>query len=85
MAFGVPVVGRDRGALLETVGDAGLVLPSDAGPVLAAEALALVTGDHAVHGALAARARRRAGAFEPGALAERFVAAVRDAAHAGGR
>jgi len=39
MAFGVPVVAKGAGAIPETVGNAGLVLPSDASPALAAEAL----------------------------------------------
>jgi len=39
MAFGVPVVAKGAGALPETIGDAGLVLPANASPALAAEAL----------------------------------------------
>lgn len=42
MAFGVPVVVKGAGALPETVGEGGLVLPPDASPALAAEALAEV-------------------------------------------
>jgi glycosyltransferase involved in cell wall biosynthesis len=42
MAMGIPVVVKGVGALPETVGEGGLVLPSDASPALAAEAIAEV-------------------------------------------
>lgn len=38
MTFGVPVIARSAGALPETIGDGGIILPADAGPVLFAEA-----------------------------------------------
>jgi glycosyltransferase involved in cell wall biosynthesis len=39
MSMGVPVVVKGAAAIPETVGDGALVLPHDAGPVLAAEAI----------------------------------------------
>jgi glycosyltransferase involved in cell wall biosynthesis len=45
MAFGVPVIARAAGALAETIGDAGVVLPSDAGAGLLGEAIVAVLRD----------------------------------------
>lgn len=42
MSFGVPVVAREAGALRETIGGAGIVLPSTAGPMMLSEAIAEV-------------------------------------------
>lgn len=39
MSMGVPVVVKGAAAVPETVGDAAIVLPSNAGPIIAAEAL----------------------------------------------
>ena len=58
MSFGVPVVALGSGALPDTLGGAGLLLPEDAGPVLLGEALVevLATCD-AARGARAPRPR----------------------------
>jgi len=45
MSFGVPVVAIGAGALPETIGGAGLVLPENAGPMLVAEAIAEIATD----------------------------------------
>jgi glycosyltransferase involved in cell wall biosynthesis len=59
MAAGVPVVAADRGALPETVGDAGLVLGADDGDAFA-DALVRLLGDAALHAKLVAAGRVRA-------------------------
>ncbi|MGH2475755.1 MAG: glycosyltransferase family 4 protein, partial [Candidatus Limnocylindrales bacterium] len=45
MRFGLPVVVREAGATYETVGDAALLLPGGAGPLLFAEAIRRVLDD----------------------------------------
>jgi glycosyltransferase involved in cell wall biosynthesis len=59
MSFDVPVIARAFGAIPETMGDAGLLLPADEDPLLMAEAIAeLVTpGEH--RSELVQRGRRR--------------------------
>jgi glycosyltransferase involved in cell wall biosynthesis len=64
MASGVPVVVRGAGAVPETVGDAALVLPEDAGALLFAEAIAAVTGDQQLRTALVGRGLRRINELE---------------------
>lgn len=54
MSFGVPVVARDAGALAETIGGAGIVLPCESGPMLMSEAIAELDSNRE----LAATARR---------------------------
>jgi glycosyltransferase involved in cell wall biosynthesis len=47
MSMGVPVVVKGAAAVPETVGEGALVLPADAGPVLAAEAIhEVLNNDH---------------------------------------
>lgn len=58
MACGAPVVAVDSGALPEVVGDAGLILASDAAAM--AEAVGLVLSSRAVADELSAAGRRRA-------------------------
>jgi len=59
MRFDVPVVARDFGAVPETMGGAGVVLPAEDDPVLVAEALAEVLTDGSLREALVARGRQR--------------------------
>jgi glycosyltransferase involved in cell wall biosynthesis len=59
MSFGVPTVVRDAGAVAETVGDASLLLPPDAGPELFAEAVALLLADCCLGDVLVRRGIRR--------------------------
>lgn len=47
MSMGVPVIVKGAAAVPETVGEGGLLLPADAGPVLAAEAVhEVLNNDH---------------------------------------
>jgi glycosyltransferase involved in cell wall biosynthesis len=62
MAAGVPVVAAARGALPETVGDAGLLVDPDDSSALA-DAVVAVVRDDAVRGRLVAAGRRRAAEF----------------------
>jgi glycosyltransferase involved in cell wall biosynthesis len=52
MSLGVPVVIKGAGAIPETVGNGALVLPSDAGPILASEALHAVLTNDELRGSL---------------------------------
>ncbi len=72
MRAGAPVVARDVGAMAETLGDGGIVVP-DGDPRLAAEALAAVLGDAALR---AAPARRRRGGAGRGRARRRGAAAA---------
>jgi glycosyltransferase involved in cell wall biosynthesis len=65
MAFGVPITARAFAAVPETLGDAGLLLPDDAGPELAAEAMARVLQDGDLAAGLVERGRRRASELDP--------------------
>lgn len=58
-AFDVPIVARECGAVPETLGGAGVVLPPEDGPTLIAEAMALVAGDTALAIELVTSGRRR--------------------------
>jgi glycosyltransferase involved in cell wall biosynthesis len=62
MASGVPVVAAARGALPETVGDAGLLVDPDRGEELAQAALA-AAGDESVRAGLIARGLARVAGF----------------------
>jgi glycosyltransferase involved in cell wall biosynthesis len=80
MAFDRPVVARDHGAIGETMGDAGLLLPAGSGPLLLAEALAELGADASLRADLAARGRRRLQAFDPEAARVAFLDVVLEAA-----
>ncbi len=75
LAQGLPVVARGAGAVPETLGGAGVVLPGS-DPALAAEALAHVLGDLELRRELAARAARRLAELAPAAVEERIAAAL---------
>ena len=75
LGHGLPVVARGAGAVPETLGGAGLVLPGP-DPALAAEALARVLGDLDLRRELAARAARRLAELAPAAVEERIAAAL---------
>lgn len=62
---GVPSIGVDRGGISEAIGDAGIVLPSTAGPETWASAIR--EADHEV---LGMRARRQAVTFTRPCLPE---------------
>jgi glycosyltransferase involved in cell wall biosynthesis len=63
MSFDVPVVARAHGAIPETMGDAGLLLPFADDPVLAAEAIAEVLTSDGLRAELVGRGRHRLAAF----------------------
>jgi glycosyltransferase involved in cell wall biosynthesis len=79
MAAGVPVVGSSSGAIPETIGDAGLVVP-ERDPRALAHAIEAVLCDTEVRQRLIERGRRRAPAeFDWSAVAERTHALFRAA------
>jgi glycosyltransferase involved in cell wall biosynthesis len=57
MSFDVPVVARPFGAIPETMGDGGLLLPVDDDPILVAEALAELLSDDALRTEIVRRGR----------------------------
>jgi glycosyltransferase involved in cell wall biosynthesis len=75
MASGVPVVAAARGALPETVGDAGVLIEAD-DPDAFAEALLTATSDGAVRDALITRGVRRAAGFTWDRTARELDAAI---------
>ena len=76
MAAGTPVIAHDRGALAETIGPAGLILPPDAGPVLIAEAIAEVLIDAELRAELVAAGRARVLDLDPETARAAFLAAL---------
>ena len=78
MSFGVPVVAIGTGAIPETLGGAGLVLPADAGPVLLAEALVEVLSNGELRDGLVARGRERVAQIESARPVDACVALLRD-------
>ncbi len=73
MAFGVPVVARAHAAVPETLGDGGLLLPSDDGPLLAAEAMAAVLSDTRLSDRLISCGKKRLSDFNPDAARATFL------------
>lgn len=63
MAMGLPVVARGTGAVVETVGGAGILLRESDGPAAAAEAVAMVVKDEDLAIDLRAHGLRRASEF----------------------
>ncbi len=76
MSFGVPVVARDAGALAETLGGAGVLLPQDSGCALMAEAMVSVLDDPELRAMLRRRGAARVAQIEADDPVERFVALV---------
>jgi glycosyltransferase involved in cell wall biosynthesis len=74
MSFGLPVIAREAGALAETIGTAGLLLPPDAGPCIIAEALAEVATNEALRTALRHRGFERVGEIESADSQEALIA-----------
>jgi glycosyltransferase involved in cell wall biosynthesis len=73
MSFDRPVVARDYGAIAETMGGAGVLLPADSGALLIAEALAELASSSELREDLAARGRRRLDDFDPDAARAAFL------------
>lgn len=63
MTFDVPVVARERAALPDTVAGAGLLVPPEEDPLLAAEAVFAVLSEPGLRAELVARGRRRVADF----------------------
>ncbi|HZQ58819.1 MAG TPA: glycosyltransferase [Acidimicrobiales bacterium] len=72
MSFGIPVVARGTSAVPETLGEAGLIVPPDDGPMVFAEAWAMAADDAATRAELIARGRARLHGFEPDAARARW-------------
>lgn len=73
MSFDVPVVARAFGAIPETMGDAGLLLPARAGASLVAEALAEVISQEKLRRVLIDRGRQRVRGCDPGQAKATFL------------
>ena len=67
--LGIPVIARAAGAVPETLGDGGLLLPELAGPELFAEAIARVVTDQTLLGSLRERSQASAARFGPESIA----------------
>lgn len=80
MAFGLPVVGRDFAAVPETLAGAGLLLPAEDDPMLAAEALARVLTDEDLRQALVAAGAQRLADFDPDAARATLLSHLADVA-----
>lgn len=75
MRAGAPVVARDAGAVAETLGGGGLVLP-DGDPRMAAEAMEAVLGDASLRARLAAGAQAALHAVDPVVVEARLRATL---------
>lgn len=78
MAFDVPILGNDQGAIAETLGDAGVRLPledlaSDDAALLLAEAILHLLEDRSGCEELRERGRTRLNAFDPATARGMFV------------
>jgi len=65
MAFETPIVARAFGAIPETMGAAGLLLPPEAGTVLAAEAITEMVGNDRLRDTVVRAGRHRLNDFTP--------------------
>jgi glycosyltransferase involved in cell wall biosynthesis len=80
MAFDLPVIARANAAIPETLAGAGMLLPSDAGPVLVAETLNEVWFNTDVRRALVERGRARLDQFDADRTRAEFVSALAEVA-----
>jgi glycosyltransferase involved in cell wall biosynthesis len=80
MRFDVPTCARAFGAIPETVGGAGLVLPAEDDPVLVAEAVAELLTDGQLRSALVARGRERVSHFSLERAEATFLSHLADVA-----
>jgi len=76
MQFDIPIVARANGAVPETLGGAGVLVPGDTGPRTLAAVIAEVLGDQAASDALRARGRNRRSVFTAEACRRRFLEAL---------
>lgn len=70
--FGVPVIARDRGAVAEVLGDAGVLLSPDDGLATIAELLRIVVSDRELRDELRARGERRLDVYDHAGTAARL-------------
>lgn len=73
MASGVPIVARSVGALPDTVGEAGLLLPPDAGPEHFAEAVGFLLEDDDLRSRMAFRGRQRVRSYDEAKATSSFL------------
>lgn len=73
MSCGVPVIAKSCAAIPDTVGDAALLLPADAGPEVMAEAMAELIHNADLHAELQRRGRLRASEFDADRARRLFV------------
>jgi L-malate glycosyltransferase len=78
--FGVPVIARDRGAIAEVVGDAGVLLTESDGLQTIAELLRIVVGDGELRAELAARGEQRLAIYDYAATAAKLRSALEELA-----
>lgn len=78
MSFDVPVVARAFGALPDTMGDAGLLLPAEEDPLLVAEVLAELMESDGLRAELTRRGRKRLAAFDVETANATFLGHIRD-------
>jgi len=78
MSFDVPVVARAFGAIPDTMGNAGLLLPPEEDPVLVAEALAEMLESDGLRKELIRRGQQRLPAFDLETANATFLDHVRD-------
>jgi len=80
MQFDIPIVARANGAIPETLGGAGVLVPGDTGPSTLAAVMAEVLDDDLAQEALRALGRVRRIAFSAEACRRRFLEALDDLA-----
>jgi glycosyltransferase involved in cell wall biosynthesis len=80
MTFDTPIIARSCAAIPETVGDAALLLPADAGPTLVAEAISEVVESKGLRDELAHRGRARLSEFDAERASARLLEAVLEVA-----
>ena len=73
MSFDLPVVARAFGAIPETMGDAGLLLPGEEDPIFVAEALAELLASPPLRSEYIRRGRRRLARFDMSAAHATFL------------
>lgn len=76
MRHDLPIVGRDFGAVAETLGPAGIAAPPEAGPAELAELLHLAVTDPALRTAMAAGRADRLAALDPAVIGGRLLELV---------
>jgi L-malate glycosyltransferase len=74
--YGVPVIAREKGAIAEVVGDAGVLLSDDDGLQTIAELLRIVVADGELRAELAERGERRLAVYDHAATASKLRSAL---------